>query len=67
MQNRTRAMASTMGGVEPPKKTEDQITRAMVTDQAEQIQETTKDNQLDPEQQPNNYVFDLDLLSDLDG
>ena len=67
MQNRTRVMASTMGGVEPPKKTEDQITRAMVTDQAEQIQETTKDNQLDPDQQPNNYVFDLDLLNDLDG
>lgn len=67
MQNRTRTMASTLNGIEPPKKTEDEITRNMVNDQAEQIRETAKDNQLDPDQQPNNYVFDLDLLSDLDG
>jgi hypothetical protein len=67
MQNKSRKMASTLAGKEPDKPTEEQITRNMVTDQAEQIAETTKDHQLDPEQQPNNYVFDLDLLSDLDG
>ena len=67
MQNRTKQLASTMSGTQPPKKTEEEITRNMIKDQAEQIAETSKDNQLDPDQQPNNYVFDLDLLSDLDG
>lgn len=67
MQNKSQKFADTL---DPSKKddkpTEEQETRNMVSDQSEQIAEALKDNQLDPDKQPNNYIFDLDMLPDLD-
>ena len=43
------------------------IQKELATDQTTQAQETLKDNQLDPDQQPGSLIFDIDLLGDLDG
>ena len=68
MQERSKTMAKTLDpNNKPTEKSDEQKTRDIIADQSEQIAETMRDNQLDPEQQPNNYIFDLDLLPDLTG
>lgn len=68
MQERSKTMAKTLDpNNKPTEKSEQEKTREIIADQSEQISETMRDNQLDPEQQPNNYIFDLDLLPDLTG
>lgn len=42
------------------------IQKELATDQTLQAQETLKDKQLDPDQQPGSLIFDIDLLGDLD-
>ena len=68
MQERSKTMAKTLDpNNKPTEKSDQEKTREIIADQSEQISETMRDNQLDPEQQPNNYIFDLDLLPDLTG
>lgn len=45
---------------------EAQIQKEMVEDQARQMQQAQKDNDLNPEEQPNDFIFDVDTLRDLD-
>jgi hypothetical protein len=68
MQERSKSMAKTLDpNSKKDERTDEQKTNEIIADQSEQISETMRDNQLDPELQPNNYIFDLDLLSDLEG
>lgn len=39
----------------------------MVADQVAQMKQATKDNDLNPEEQQGNFVFDIDTLRDMDG